>query len=360
MGEGTKKALDYIPWTGSFLFWYQGQPISYRNTLVEAGFRREEQISLTCLGRSSRVLRALMDECLREYLARSERKTAIFEHREDRWIRMGSRNTRPLSTIIVNEKVKKSMVDDVKEFLEPVSRLWYTKKSMAYRRGYLLSGPPGTGKSSLCFSVAGEFDLDIYIVSIPSVSDRYLRDLFDKLPEKCMVLLEDVDAAGISRLNTESDDFKQSTGLLKPGQTLTLSGLLNRLDGVSSPEGRVVVMTTNHVEKLDEALTRPGRVDRKIEFELADKDVISSLFSYVYEEPDGDEDAGGSLDIKGQATRFAESVPPSMFSQAEVLSYLMQYKDRPDEALRDCQAWVDAALQSKATLKRGNSWNHCN
>jgi mitochondrial chaperone BCS1 len=304
-----------------------------------------------------------MEECLQEYLARSERKTAIFEHREDRWIRMGSRNIRPLSTVIVNAKVKKSMADDVKEFLEPVSRLWYSKKSMAYRRGYLLSGPPGTGKSSLCFSVAGEFDLDIYIVSIPDVTDRILRDLFDKLPERCMVLLEDIDAVGISRLDTESDDSKKSTGLLKPKPPLTplltLSGLLNRLDGVSSPEGRVVVMTTNHVEKLDEALTRPGRVDRKIEFELADKDVISWLFFYVYEEPDGDEGAGGSPYIKGQATRFAESVPPSMFSQAEILSYLMQYKDRPDDALQDCQAWVDAALQSKATLKRGSSWNHC-
>lgn len=300
-----------------------------------------------------------MDECLREYLAQSERKTAIFEHREDRWIRMGSRNIRPLSTIIVNAEVKKSMVVDVKEFLEPVSRLWYSKKSIAYRRGYLLSRPPGTSKSSLCFSVAGEVDLDIYIVSIPGVSDRILRDLFDKLPERCMVLLEDIDAAGISRLDTESDDSKKSIGLPDPKPLLTLSGLLNRLDGVSSPEGRVVVMTTNHAEKLDEALTRPGRVDRRIEFELADESVISGLFSYVYEEPGGDEGAGGSLDIKGQATRFAESVPPSIFSQAEILSYLMQYKDRPDEALRDCQAWIDAALQSKATLKRGNSWNHC-
>jgi mitochondrial chaperone BCS1 len=91
--------------------------------MVDAGFHKEEQISLTCLGRSSRVLRALMNKCLREYLARSKRKTAIFKHHEDRWIRMGSRNIRPLSTIIISKKVKKSIVDDMKEFLELVSRL---------------------------------------------------------------------------------------------------------------------------------------------------------------------------------------------------------------------------------------------
>jgi mitochondrial chaperone BCS1 len=96
-----------------------------------------------------------------------------------------------------------------------------------------------------------------------------------------MVLLEDIDTTSISYLNTESDDSK-SIGLLKPGQTLTLSGLLNRLDGVSSPEGRVVIITTNHVEKLDEVLTRPGCIDRRIKFELSDKDAISWLFSYVY------------------------------------------------------------------------------
>jgi mitochondrial chaperone BCS1 len=69
-----------------------------------------------------------------------------------------------------------------------------------------LSGPPGTGKSSLCFSVAGELDLDIYIVSIPSVSDRILKVLFDGLPERCMVLLEDIDAAGMSRLESDLYD----------------------------------------------------------------------------------------------------------------------------------------------------------
>jgi mitochondrial chaperone BCS1 len=81
------------------------------------------------------------------------------------------------------------------------------------------------------------------------------------LPERSMVLLEDINTASISRLNTESDDSKKSIELLKPEETLTLSGLLNRLNGVSSPEGCVVVMTTNHVEKLDEALIRPGHVD---------------------------------------------------------------------------------------------------
>lgn len=290
-----------------------------------------------------------MDECWREYQARSERKTAIFEHDErELWVRKAPRISRPLSTVILNEKLKRSLMDDLKEFLEPHTRLWYTQKSMAYRRGYLLSGPPGTGKSSFCFSVAGELDLDIYILSIPGVSDKQVRNLFDKLPERCMVLLEDIDAAGLSRSDPEKDHYQRNIGLQKRSEALTPSGLLNILDGVSSPEGRVVMMTTNHVERLDEALIRPGRIDRRIDFGLADKNVISELFTFMYKQPDDGEGATSDPAIKAQSAQFAKIMPPSTFSQAEILSYLMRHKDRPDEALRDCQGWVEDALQRKA------------
>jgi chaperone BCS1 len=163
-----------------------------------------------------------------------------------------------------------------------------------------------------------------------------------------MVLLEDIDAAGMSRSESDLHDSSQSTGLQKPKEFLTLSGLLNTLDGVSSSEGRVVVMTTNHVDKLDKALIRPGRVDLRVEFELADKEVIGQLFSFVYDQPEDGEGAVGSPCFKEQVAEFAKSVPPSTFSQAEILSYLMRHKDRPEEALRDCQAWVDDELQRKA------------
>lgn len=52
---------------------------------------------------------------------------------------------------------------------------------------------------------------------------------------------------------------------------MSLSALLNVLDGVASQEGRVLIMTTNHIEKLDAALVRSGRVDKKVEFRLADR-----------------------------------------------------------------------------------------
>jgi chaperone BCS1 len=81
--------------------------------------------------------------------------------------------------------------------------------------------------------------------------------LFSELPPHCIVLLEDVDAAGMGhRDDSDIDQEDKSTS------AVTLSGLLNVLDGVSSEEGRVLIMTTNHIEHLDEALIRPGRADK--------------------------------------------------------------------------------------------------
>lgn len=120
----------------------------------------------------------------------------------------------------------------------------------------MLYGPPGTRKSSFSLSVAGELDLDIYIISVPGVNDEMFKDLFTKLPQRCVVLLEDIDAVGT--VNNSS----------RPKEPVSMSGLLNTLDGVASQDGRVLIMTTNHVEKLDEALIRPGRIEGKPSFSL--------------------------------------------------------------------------------------------
>lgn len=210
---------------------------------------KEEQISRTCLGRSSRVLKDLLGECPEEYLNQVKHKTTTFEHRDDRWKKKGAKNIRPLSTVILNKNEKRPLIDDIKGFLDPETRRWYPDRALPYRRGYLLCGPLGTGKSSLSLPVAGQFDLNIYVVSIPNTADQRLKDLFDKLLEKCVVLLEDIDVAGVARSpdpETENSDDEKEAPRWKT--FVTLPGLLNTLDGVASQEGRIVVMTTTHLK----------------------------------------------------------------------------------------------------------------
>jgi chaperone BCS1 len=120
-----------------------------------------------------------------------------------------------------------------------------------YKRSFLLYGPPGTGKSSLAQALAGHFKLSIsYLNLSDNIDDFCLNLLLNLAPKKSIVLLEDIDCLFEVRKNSERVN------------SITFSGFLNAIDGVRSQEGRIIIMTTNHKEKLDPALLRAGRTDR--------------------------------------------------------------------------------------------------
>ncbi|VUC31004.1 unnamed protein product [Clonostachys rosea] len=349
------KEVQYSPWEGSFMFWYKGRPISYRTTVNEVDGDRDVQVALTCFGRSSRILKTLLSECREFYLAESRHKTGIFKHRQDMWRKAGQKNARPLTTVILPSKEKDALINDIETFLDEDTKIWYTEHAIPYQRGYLLCGPPGTGKSSMSLSIAGHFDMDIYVINLTNANDQTLEELFLQLPDKCLVLLEDIDAAGLSRqpqvtfssISSKMGSAKGSSGPLTGG--VTLSGLLNTLDGVSSQSGRIVVMTTNYASDLDQALIRPGRVDFKVEFQLADKDVVAGLFRFVYGQPTGESlETKVDPDLEEQVNQFASLVPASSFSQAEILSHLLQWRKDPAGAIENGQTWVHRMLQDKS------------
>lgn len=116
--------------------------------------------------------------------------------------------------------------------------------SLPSRLGYLFSGPPGTGKSSLAFALAGHFGLPVYVLnlSLPELTDRGIVDMFARLPFHCILLLEDVDAttpltrAGVP-IKTLTDDNVEDVE--KEKNAVTLAGLLNAIDGIGAAEGKL-------------------------------------------------------------------------------------------------------------------------
>ncbi|KAI2791694.1 Mitochondrial chaperone BCS1 [Penicillium oxalicum] len=192
--------------------------------------------------------------------------------------------------------------------------------------------PRGTGKSSFSLSLAGEFELDIYTLQLSGISDSKLMKLFAELPPHCIVLLEDVDAAGMGRRDGADADQESNSG-----SRVTPSGLLNVLDGASSQEGRVLIMTTNHIEHLDEALIRPG------------------LFKQTPGHKQSKRQFGDET-IERLADNFASKVPDQFFSPAEVLSFLMEQKNSPFGAVTGVETWVAKAKEAVSQLKRESSW----
>jgi chaperone BCS1 len=354
----TKKSLQYGPWEGAFYFWYGRYLLSYKTTQVDVGFHKEEQISITCVGRSSQILKCLMEDCRREYLDGLKNKTTIYVHRENHWKKEKAVDARPLTTVILDEEQKGQLLNDIDKFLDPDTKIRYSYHSIPYKRGYLLHGPPGTGKTSFSLSIAGALDMDIYVVSIPSMNDEKLNDLFGALPDKCVVLLEDIDAAGATwSRGSDAEDSDSDLETRSPKKGVTLSGLLNVLDGVSSQDDRILIMTTNHPEKLDDALTRPGRVDLKITFQLANRSMANKIFQFMFRQPEYDHEGIGQQGKRNEkmeelAKTFTEKVPEFVFSPAEVIAYLQQHWDSPTDAVKHCDQWVDDLHKEKKVKKR--------
>jgi chaperone BCS1 len=253
----------------------------------------------------------------------------------------------------MDKQVQDDLLGDVKDFLDEDTQKWYADHGIPYQRGYLLYGPPGTGKSSFSLSLAGEFELDIYTLQLSGISDSQLMKLFAELPPQCIVLAEDVDAAKVRRREDADTDQENNSG-----SGVTLSGLLNVLDGVSSQEGRVLIMTTNHIEHLDDALIRPGRTDKKVHFKRADRKMSAQLFHTVFKQMPDHKDSKhqlGDETIERLANDFSSKVPDQVFSPAEVLSFLLEQKNSPFGAVTGVENWV-AKTKAGSQLKREASW----
>ena len=152
------------------------------------------------------------------------------------------------------------------------SRQRYRRLGVPYHRGYLLYGPPGTGKTSLVSALAAKCEMSIYVVNLTEFNDRSLKTAMNNIAEDSVVLFEDIDSMKVGHRRAALDARRELPERESGGEKadalasfgVTLSGLLNVLDGFHAPENVVFMMTTNAMDMLDPALLRPGRIDYKL------------------------------------------------------------------------------------------------
>ncbi|CAM6127662.1 unnamed protein product [Calypogeia fissa] len=176
-------------------------------------------------------------------------------------------------TVAIDPEQKLSLLDDLDSFLH--GEQFYKRVGKAWKRGYLLYGPPGTGKTSIIAAMANELRYDIYDLELTEVqSNADLRKLLLHMADKSILVIEDIDCSldlsgqRKKKKSKDDDDPKAASPQANPDEDdksskVTLSGLLNFTDGLWSSCGseRILVFTTNFVDKLDPALLRPGRMD---------------------------------------------------------------------------------------------------
>lgn len=268
--KGLEKTLVHV------LHFTEGEPKA-----VKHGLSKYRSILLACADGMD-ALRAFVEGCaLWNDVFNFERsgsgmfvlyRFVVLLSRKGSWLKEGRRNARPRETIFLPDGMLDDIMEDVREFLDPSAKAWYLGHGLPRRRSYLFHGVPGVGKTSTIRAVASSFNLNCCFLSMmtPEFNNQLLCDALGSMPDECVLVLEDIDA-----LFTEERKTKEGT-------SLTFSGMLNALDGIVSAEGVITVMTTNHIEKLDQALIRSGRVDRRFEFKYPNHQQMEQLFKSFY------------------------------------------------------------------------------
>jgi len=260
--------IAMIPAPGKHWFWYGGRPFEVwfsrtENTRERTG-RRVESLTFRTIGRQRSILERFVDEVVQCHLKRQGVQSHLYMY-NDGWNYVEGYSPRMLDSVVLQPGEKEHLLRDMAQFRRSKKR--YAHLGVPYHRGYLFYGPPGTGKTSLVSALAAHFGLSIYTVSLADFTDRSLMAAVNEVPADSVLLFEDIDCMRSSQSRTpETADGKtqpeNTEGSSRNG--VTLSGLLNVLNGFHAPTGVLFVMTTNHVEKLDEALLRPGRIDYRL------------------------------------------------------------------------------------------------
>ncbi|CAN6446608.1 unnamed protein product [Victoria cruziana] len=229
----------------------------------------------------------------------------------DVWTSIYLEHPATFETLAMDEVMKKAIMDDLEIFVQ--RKDFYRRVGKAWKRGYLLYGPPGTGKSSLIAAMANFLRFDVYDLDLTEVeSNNDLRRILLATANRSILVIEDIDCSGLKdRTISNDDDDKKKV-------KITLSGVLNIVDGLWSSVGneRIIVFTTNHKDRLDPALLRPGRMDMHVHMSYCSFSAFKVLVSNYLQ-----------IDYHPLLERVRTLIDEVEITPAEVAEVLMRNKE---------------------------------
>lgn len=304
------KGEHLMTYRGRFM-WISRQQPEPSTSEENYGIKRES-LAIFLLTRNRDLARQFVEECRDFSWPPEDDRVSLYRAHYDGWTQFARRQPRPVSSVVLREGLLDSLIEDVKHFM--AARDWYVDRGVPYRRGYMLYGPPGTGKSSAVVAIASALKMHISVLNLMTrvLTDDSLINVLSNTPENSIILIEDIDC--VFNEDRSTNDEKNNS--------ITFSGLLNAIDGVSAGEGRVLFVTTNYVDRIDDALIRPGRIDRREFIDYPSSIQAATMFSRFFPE---------NQDLKEKFARCANG--PVKVSAAAIQAHLVKYSHCPHQAV---------------------------
>lgn len=310
--------IVFEPGFGTHVAWWRKRPIVIRRQLQKpegeggalADLLPQEVYEIRTIGSDPRALREFLNEVRRVGLEGERLRPEVYVSGEHGWRRIEDPTLRPLASVVLPGTMGEDVLATCRRFLG--AREAYERRGTPWRVGFLLEGPPGSGKTSLAAAIANELRAPLYWLNLanPALSDSGLFEMMADMRRGAVLLIEDVDSVGLERGSSSRREGKRDEQ-----KGVTLSGVLNALDGITAGTGRILLMTTNNPGALDEALVRPGRVDHRLYIGAATREQAERLFLRFFPTE------------RVEARRFAEVLIPGETSMADLQAALLPYAD---------------------------------
>jgi len=342
-----KDLIDFIGFDKEFIFFYKDTEIKvnrvrndtpiFINSRGEAGHYEELTMEiLTEMNDEDKIkfIEQFIIEVKEAYkenkrMKNTNEKIFLWSYDDGYWDNIKKINKRKLSTVILDHKVKNEIDKCLKNFNNKDLKKRLNDLGISHKMNICLSGLPGTGKSSLMYSIASHMNKDIATLDFNGkISDHSFICATNKLPENSIFCLEDIDALFIER-NKKEDNH------------VSFSAILNFLDGVYSKEDLITIITTNHIDRLDKALIRPMRMDYIFNFTYCTKFQYEEIFKLIF--PD-------KLEIMKELYKLIKN---KKFTTSTVQKYLIKFIYEPDEILKNInvfEEYINMSSEKEANM----------
>ena len=248
---------------------------------------QKRAVKIKCLGRNKKIF----EEFVEEFKPKIEDdKLHMYIFNSSYWTPESLIRHRPLESIALIPEIKDRVINEIKYF--DTKEDWFIKRGLAYKLTFLLHGEPGTGKTSFVRVLASYFKKNICVININSLSDDSFHTALTKAPTNSIIIIEDFDSSDASSIRYKKEIPKEPSNEIVENQNpshlkmdlsgLSLTGILNGLDGIQSLHNVIIFLTTNYLEKVDPALYRKGRVDHIIKLDKTPAKYVKEYSEYIF------------------------------------------------------------------------------